>query len=68
MNKYRNVPVTIDNIKFPSKREGMRYQQLKLLERAGEISCLELQKPFQIFPKVKYDKAEFDDDLDAPHA
>ena len=45
-NKFRNKPTTVDGIRFDSKREAKRYQQLKLLERAGEISGLELQPKF----------------------
>jgi len=47
-NKFKNVPTTIDGIRFASKAEGRRYLELKLLERAGEISELELQKPYQL--------------------
>lgn len=45
-SKYRNVKVRIDGILFDSKREGARYCELKLLEKAGEISDLELQPGF----------------------
>lgn len=47
MSKYRAIPVIIDNIRFASQAEGRRYAQLKLLERAGEISRLELQPAFR---------------------
>lgn len=43
MTKYGNKKITIDGITFDSKKEGRRYQELKLLERAGEIFHLELQ-------------------------
>jgi len=46
VRKYRNQPVEIDGHKFPSKAEGRRYGELKLLERAGEILELELQPKF----------------------
>lgn len=46
MNKYRNKKVTIDGITFDSIKEGKRYQELKLLERANEITELKLQVPF----------------------
>lgn len=39
-NKYRNVPVTIDGVRFASKREANRYCELKLLLRAGAIRDL----------------------------
>lgn len=41
--KYRNKKVTIDGITFDSKKEGNHYCDLKLRQRAGEISDLELQ-------------------------
>lgn len=44
--KYRNVPTVVDNIRFDSKAEARRYGELKLLERVGEISRLELQPKF----------------------
>mgnify|MGYP003309414572 CR=1 FL=1 len=44
--KYGNKKVIIDGIKFESELEGKRYVQLKLLQRAGEISNLRLQVPF----------------------
>ena len=40
---------TLDGICFDSKREMMRYAELKLMERAGEITKLELQPAFQTF-------------------
>lgn len=46
--KYRNEPVEIDGIRFASKAEGRRYQELKLLQRAGEISELRLQPDYKL--------------------
>lgn len=40
---------TLDGICFDSKLEMLRYAELKLLERAGEITKLELQPVFQTF-------------------
>ena len=48
MNKYRNIKTTIDGITFASKKEGNRYRELLLLQRAGEISELELQPVFDL--------------------
>jgi hypothetical protein len=48
MTKYRAQPVVIDGIRFASKAEARRYGQLKLLEKAGEISGLQLQPKFPI--------------------
>lgn len=45
-SKYRNKKVTVDGIRFDSIKEANRYYDLKLLERAGEITELELQVPF----------------------
>lgn len=47
-HKYKAKPVTIDGIKFPSKREGKRYCELKLLQAAGMIRALELQPRFEL--------------------
>lgn len=48
MNKYRAVKTAIDGITFDSKKEARYYSDLKLLERAGEVTDVELQKPFAI--------------------
>lgn len=48
-NKFRNVRTVVDGIAFASKREAARYQELKLLEKAGEIrGPIELQPRFPI--------------------
>lgn len=46
MNKYRNKKIQVDMYVFDSIAESKRYRELKLLERAGEISELELQPKF----------------------
>ncbi len=46
MSKYGNKKVQIDRYVFDSQLEGRRYRELALLERAGEITNLELQVPF----------------------
>lgn len=53
MSKYRAVKTTVDNIVFDSKREAARYQELKLLFRAGKIQTLELQKPLDFIIEGK---------------
>lgn len=53
MNKYRNKKVIVDGKEFDSKKEGDRYKKLRLLERAGEISDLELQPRFLLQDKFK---------------
>ena len=54
MNKYRNIKTEFDGIKFDSLKEARRYQELKLMERAGEITDLELQRKFMLIP-VQYE-------------
>lgn len=53
MNKYRNKKAQIDMYVFDSVRESQRYKELKLLERAGEISNLELQPRFLLQDSFK---------------
>lgn len=48
--KYGNKKVIVDGITFDSKKEAKRYTELKLLERAGQIQNLELQKEFELIP------------------
>lgn len=48
--KYGNTKVIADGIQFDSKREAARYQELRLLERAGVISFLQRQAKFQLIP------------------
>lgn len=51
--KYNNEKVGIDGRTFDSKKEAQRYLELRLLERAGEISGLECQKKFVLIPSQK---------------
>lgn len=55
MNKYRNIKVELEGIRFDSLKEARRYSELKLMERAGKISNLELQKKFILVP-AQYQK------------
>lgn len=48
MNKYRAVRTVVDGRVFDSKREARRYEELKLLERAGLIRDLEIQPKFPL--------------------
>ncbi len=54
--KYRNRKTIIDGITFDSKGEANRYCELKLLERAGEISDLTLQPKFTLQESFKKGK------------
>ena len=48
--KYGNRKCQFNGIIFDSKHEMERYKELLLLQRAGEISDLELQKHFELVP------------------
>lgn len=50
MMKYGNRKTVIDGIEFDSAKEARRYCELKLLQRAGKIEGLELQKVFELIP------------------
>ena len=47
MSKYKNIKTEVDGIVFDSKAEARRYAELRLLEKANEISDLRLQYPFE---------------------
>jgi len=47
-SKYRNVKTESSGIVFDSKKESKRYEELKLMERAGEIRNLTLQPKYPI--------------------
>ena len=50
-SKYKNKKTrSFDGIEFDSIKECSHYHELKLLERAGEIKDLELQKAFVLIP------------------
>lgn len=55
--KYGNKKTVIDGIQFDSKKEAQRYLELKLLQRAGKIEALELQKDFELIP-AQYEEFE----------
>lgn len=45
-NKFNATRVVVDGLRFDSKREAARWQELKHLEKAGRISRLTRQVPF----------------------
>lgn len=47
-NKYKAIKTRVDGILFDSKLEASHYEDLKLLQAAGEISDLELQTEFPL--------------------
>lgn len=50
--KYGNQYTVVDGITFDSKREARHWQELRLRERAGEISGLRRQVPFVLAQSV----------------
>lgn len=54
-SKYKNTKVVIDGHTFDSKKEAKRYQDLKLLVKAGEISDLQMQVVFVLVESVVLD-------------
>lgn len=55
MRKYGNRKVIRDGIEFDSIKECQRYCELKLMQRAGVISDLQLQVPFELIPTQRID-------------
>ena len=53
-SKYKAVKTIVDGMKFDSKKEAKRYQELKLLEQSNEIKELQLQVPFILIDKSEY--------------
>lgn len=47
-HKYGAVKTEVDGIVFASKKEAARYVELKLAERTGQITNLELQPEYEI--------------------
>lgn len=47
-SKYGANKKEVDGIRFDSEKEAKRYQELKLLQKAGVIGLLELQVPYEL--------------------
>ena len=54
-NKLNAQKSEVDGIIFHSKAEGRRYWELKMLQRAGEISDLQIQVKFELAPAFIFD-------------
>ena len=59
MSKYKNKKVVVDNILFDSKKEANYYIYLKMLEDAGKIIDLELQRKFVLQPTFKLNEKTY---------
>ena len=57
MGRYNAKKTVIDGITFASRKKSKRYQELRLLERAGEIQDLRLQTPYELIPKQNGERA-----------
>ena len=53
VRKYHNKKVEYDGYTFDSIKEKNYYIKLKLLEKAGKIKELELQKEYELQPSFK---------------
>lgn len=53
VRKYHNKKVEYDGYTFDSIKEKNYYIKLKLLEKAGKIKELELQKEYELQPSYK---------------
>jgi hypothetical protein len=56
-SKYHNKTVYFNGLRFDSVKEARRYRDLTLLERAGEIRCLNTQVKFELIPKQEGERA-----------
>jgi hypothetical protein len=52
-HKFNAKPTVVDGIRFASMKEARRYQELKLLEKAGQIRDLSLQPAFDLMVVTK---------------
>lgn len=53
-HKFRAIQTTCDGIKFPSKKEAARYNELKLLKQVGDVLFFLRQVPFHLPGDIKY--------------
>ena len=54
-SKFNARKTVVDGITFDSKREAKRYQELKLMERAGVIKDLQRQVRYELVPAFDVD-------------
>lgn len=54
-NKYGSKKTEVDGVTFDSKKEAKRYQELRILEKAGEITDLRRQVKFVLIPSQRID-------------
>lgn len=54
--KYHNRKITRDGVTFDSRKEFRRYEELQLLQQAGEIKNLRRQVKFLLIPTQREPK------------
>lgn len=52
-SKYHSKKIKLDGMIFDSKKEARRWLELKALEQAGEISCLDRQVKYVLIPSQR---------------
>lgn len=58
--KYKNDKVRYKDLQFDSQRECSRYIQLEMMQRAGEITDLQMQVKYELIP------AQYEPDIIGP--
>jgi gp72 family protein len=58
-SKYSSVKTDVDGVAFDSKKEAEFYAELKVRERAGEISHLRLQPRYLLQEAFKHDGKQY---------
>ena len=53
MSKYNAQKTTVDGITYDSRKEAQRAQELRLMLKAGIISNLREQVPYELIPAQK---------------
>ena len=57
MRKYGNKKITVDGVTFDSKKEYLRWCELRLLQKAGHITDLQRQVKYELIP-AQYEEYE----------
>lgn len=57
-SKYGNRKAVVDGITFDSRKEANRFQELRMLERAGKIKALERQVKYVLIPTQREPSSE----------
>lgn len=58
-SKYSSAKTDVDGIRFDSKKEAEFYAELKLREKAGEISCLRLQPRYLLQEAFRHEGKQY---------